>query len=218
MSSFEPHSATVTVGNGALLPVHNRASATLPTSHYPLRLNHILLCPSLVKNLLSVRRLTRDNNVSIEFDSDGFSIKAQPTKVEILRCNSTSDLYPLRPPQHLGLTSSSAPSVSLWHARPRHPGTPALSQLLHNFPFHCNKATDHNCHACRLGKHARLPFSASATTTHFPFQLVHSDVWTSPVLRRKNGRPWRVEEGQRRDREVEESESSGELKSLGPGE
>lgn len=182
MSSFEPHSATVTVGNGALLPVHNRASATLPTSQYPLRLNHILLCPSLVKNLLSIRRLTRDNNVSIEFDSDGFSIKAQPTKVEILRCNSTSDLYPLRPPQHLSLTSSSAPSVSLWHARLGHPGTPALSQLLHNFPFHCNKATDHNCHACRLGKHARLPFSASATTTHFPFQLVHSDVWTSPVL------------------------------------
>jgi len=32
-----------------------------------------------------------------------------------------------------------------------------------------------------MGKHARLPFSHSNTISYFPFQLVHSDVWTSPV-------------------------------------
>ena len=38
------------------------------------------------------------------------------------------------------------------------------------------------CHACQLGKHVRLPFSHSTSVTHAPFDLVHCDVWTSPVL------------------------------------
>jgi len=37
------------------------------------------------------------------------------------------------------------------------------------------------CHACRLGKHTRLPFSTSTSRTSSPFELVHCDVWTSPV-------------------------------------
>jgi transposase InsO family protein len=39
----------------------------------------------------------------------------------------------------------------------------------------------HTCHHCQLGKHVRLPFSSSEIQTYFPFQLIHSDVWTSPV-------------------------------------
>lgn len=37
------------------------------------------------------------------------------------------------------------------------------------------------CHACQLGKHTRLPFWLSDSTSTFPFQLIHSDVWTSPI-------------------------------------
>jgi transposase InsO family protein len=33
-----------------------------------------------------------------------------------------------------------------------------------------------------LGKHVRLPFSESNNVASFPFQLLHCDVWTSPVL------------------------------------
>jgi transposase InsO family protein len=33
-----------------------------------------------------------------------------------------------------------------------------------------------------LGKHARLPFSSSNNVAAFPFQLLHCDVWTSPIL------------------------------------
>jgi hypothetical protein len=32
-----------------------------------------------------------------------------------------------------------------------------------------------------MGKHARLPFNNSTSQSYFPFQLLHSDVWTSPV-------------------------------------
>jgi hypothetical protein len=63
-SSLTLFSAFVTVGNGARLPVTHAAAATIPTSAAPLHLHNVLVTPSLVKNLVSIRQLTRDNNVS----------------------------------------------------------------------------------------------------------------------------------------------------------
>jgi hypothetical protein len=37
------------------------------------------------------------------------------------------------------------------------------------------------CHACQLGRHTRLPFTTSSRTEQ-AFDLVHCDLWTSPVL------------------------------------
>jgi hypothetical protein len=37
------------------------------------------------------------------------------------------------------------------------------------------------CHACQLGRHARLPFSSTNRVTTSPFQLVHCDLWTSTL-------------------------------------
>jgi transposase InsO family protein len=74
------------------------------------------------------------------------------------------------------------PSVDLWHQRLGHPGAPSLSQVLESFDYSCNKSEAHSCHSCKLGKHVRLPFHSSEAQTYFPFQIVHSDVWTSPVL------------------------------------
>ncbi|GJX24936.1 ribonuclease H-like domain-containing protein [Tanacetum coccineum] len=37
------------------------------------------------------------------------------------------------------------------------------------------------CHACQLGKHVRLPFSLSETIVKAPFDIIHSDLWTSPI-------------------------------------
>jgi len=33
-----------------------------------------------------------------------------------------------------------------------------------------------------LGKHVRLPFKESTNVSHFPFLLLHCDVWTSPII------------------------------------
>jgi histone deacetylase 1/2 len=37
------------------------------------------------------------------------------------------------------------------------------------------------CNACQCGKHIRLPFGTSTTSSTFPFELLHCDLWTSPV-------------------------------------
>ena len=55
-----------------------------------------------------------------------------------------------------------------------------MSHLAKDFAIPCNKSTM-VCHACQLGKHVRLPFSRSQTVCFVPFQLIHCDLWTSPV-------------------------------------
>jgi hypothetical protein len=175
-----PHSAPITVGNGALLPVTHRASSTIATSKNPLSLKNILVSPSLVKNLLSIRSLTRDNNVTVKFDAFGFSIKDIPTRTVLLRCNSAGDLYPLASTSPSALVAA-APSVDLWHQRLGHPGRSILRQSLPQLEFTCYRSMSHSCHACQFGKHTRLPFKVSNSVSHVPFQIVHADVWTSPV-------------------------------------
>jgi hypothetical protein len=43
--------------------------------------------------MLSIRKFTRDNRCSIEFDAFGFSVKDLTTRREILHCNSDGNLY-----------------------------------------------------------------------------------------------------------------------------
>jgi hypothetical protein len=88
--------------------------------------------PSLIKYLISIKQLTRDNNVSVEFDSLGFSVKDPTSQTMILRCEGSSDLYPMRLPQHEAHTASST-SMELWHNRLGHPGPASLHQVLQSF-------------------------------------------------------------------------------------
>jgi hypothetical protein len=60
------------------------SSISVPTSAAPLQLHNVLVCPSLIKNLVSVRALTRDNPVTVEFDVDGFSVKDLRTGTVLL--------------------------------------------------------------------------------------------------------------------------------------
>jgi transposase InsO family protein len=173
--------ASITVGNGAQLPVTHTARALIPTSSTPLRLDNVLVSPPLVKNLISVKKLTRDNNVSVEFDPNGFSIKDIPTQTVKLRCDTSDDLYPLRLPHHSAFHASSTSVVELWHQRLGHPCSNSLHHVLNTFQFHCNKSATHSCHSCKVSKHVRLPFQSPDHRTFFPFQIVHLDVWTSPI-------------------------------------
>jgi hypothetical protein len=71
----------------------------------------------------------------------------------------------------------------LWHQRLGHPGHGALQRLTSStfLPFNKVPTNSSICHACQLERHVRLPFSHSTTNTHHAFELIHCDLWTSPV-------------------------------------
>jgi hypothetical protein len=74
LSTFPPSAYTpssIIVGNGALLPVTATGSHTFTFPQRNLVLKDVLVSPNIIKNLISIRRFTTDNNCSIEFDLFG---------------------------------------------------------------------------------------------------------------------------------------------------
>jgi histone deacetylase 1/2 len=130
-----------------------------------------------------VHKFTRDNSCSIEFDPYGFCVKDLATRQIILKSSSSGDLYPfigdhVSPPSALTVSTTH----DLWHRRLGHPGADSFSKISHNFLDSCNKSVGTSlCEACQLGRQPRLPFSSSFSFTTSPFQLIHCDLWTSPI-------------------------------------
>ncbi|XP_020167897.1 uncharacterized protein [Aegilops tauschii subsp. strangulata] len=173
---------SITLGDGSSVPVTGVGTSFLSPSRSPLLLREVLVAPALIKNLISVRHFTIDNQVSVEFDPYGLSVKDLRTKMELARFDSLGDLYTVHdattPTPHAMLAS-----ITLWHRRLGHPNSTTTTTLLNEFQLpHARDSHDASlCHACQLGQLVRLPFSASTTSSSFPFELVHCDLWTSPT-------------------------------------
>nr|GEW31648.1 ribonuclease H-like domain-containing protein [Tanacetum cinerariifolium] len=100
----------------------------------------------------------------------------------LLGCDSTGNLYPVTAPSlipHVFLVSQHT-----WHQRLGHIGREVQRHLVSNNFISCNKKKKPLvlCHACQLSKHVRLLFVSSNTVVTSCFDLIHSDVWTSPIL------------------------------------
>ncbi|XP_071738966.1 uncharacterized protein [Rutidosis leptorrhynchoides] len=169
----------IIVGDGNTLPIHGHGHTTLPKPYPPLTLKNVLYTPHIIKNLISVCRLSIDNYISISFDPFGFTVKDFSTGIPIMRCDSTEDLYPLTPSALQQISSPiffAAISEDLWHRRLGHPGANIL-RLLSNKKIinSCNKNSS-LCESCVFGKHIRLPFYDSSSITYSPFDIIHGDV------------------------------------------
>nr|GEX56333.1 ribonuclease H-like domain-containing protein [Tanacetum cinerariifolium] len=171
---------SVAVGDGRLIPVTNSGHNVLSTPFRPLRLNNVLITPNIVKNLIFVRQFVRDSYCTVEFDPFGFSVKDFITRRVLLRCDSTGDLYPVMKPSTIPLAFLT--SQYTWHQRLRHPGSEVLRRLVSSDSISCNKEKFLVlCHACQLGKHVKLSFVSSSSFVTSCFDIVHSDLWTSPI-------------------------------------
>ncbi|WVZ89259.1 hypothetical protein U9M48_035685 [Paspalum notatum var. saurae] len=132
-----------------------------------------LLQAGISKLSLPVFRPLHFNNRN---NRSGILILDLPTRSEIVRCDSSGPLYPLR------LPAVAIHTATLRHQRLGHPGHEAFSKLAQSSAISCNKsASDTICHACQLGHHVRLPFQTSSSRATHNFQLIHCDLWTSPV-------------------------------------
>ena len=143
----------------------------------------------MVHNLLSILRFIADNPCSVKFDSSGLTMKDLASRRPLLRCDSTRPHYILRFPASASLSLpilsaafATTTSSTTWHRRLGHPERDALMQLSHSTDIRCTRAhDDHVCHACQLGRHVRLPFYSSLHAARI-FDLVHCDLWTSPII------------------------------------
>ncbi|GJV38173.1 ribonuclease H-like domain-containing protein [Tanacetum coccineum] len=165
---------SVFVGNGQSIPVTHTGHSFLHTSHKPLHLNHILITSHIIKNLIFVCKFTRDNDVSVEFDAYGFSVKDYQTQRLLLHCDSTGDLYLVthQPPSQTQVVLLSFNSTT-WHRRLGHPAEDVLRRLESSNLISCNKSKlSALCHACQLAQTPSVT-SAQSNTTYPTTQAVN---------------------------------------------
>jgi hypothetical protein len=180
------HPPSIVVGNGSVLPVTSVGDLVLPKPFY---LNDVLVAPDLVHSLLSICHFTTDNSCSMEFDPFGLSMKDLATRRVLARYDSNGPLYtlplptlPTTTPHVVPYALATTASSATRHCRLGHPGLDVLSKLSSTSASTCPHSRDDSlCHACQLGQHVQLPFPSSFTRALQPFNLVHCDLWTSPV-------------------------------------
>jgi hypothetical protein len=71
----------------------------------------------------------------------------------------------------------------VWHQRPGHPSISIFQHLLRHqhLPLLGSASQSNFCESCQLGKSKQLPFSESIRSSLSPLEVIHSDLWTSPV-------------------------------------
>ena len=72
------------LGDGSQRLISHIGHMNLPTSR-SLKLKNILLVPAITKNLISVSKFSPENDVIVEFDSTGFSVRNKKSKVVLLQ-------------------------------------------------------------------------------------------------------------------------------------
>jgi hypothetical protein len=115
----------IKVGNGQGLHISHIGLASIPFHNQNFSLKFLLHVPKIQKNLISVKKFTRDNHVFIEFHPTCFRVKDLKSGRLLLQRSSKGGLY-LWPSR---LSCSTSPSalvgeqiyVDQWHSRLGHP-------------------------------------------------------------------------------------------------
>jgi histone deacetylase 1/2 len=148
----------VHTASGSGMEISHIGHDILRSPNTNLQLKHILHVPSASKNLLSVNRIARDNDVFLEFHPDCFLVKEQSTRKTILKGRCEHGLYPIRP-QNKEVLGAVKPTTSMWHHRLGHAAPAIVHQVLHRHQLPLprspiilvsvmpvNKAKVTNCH------------------------------------------------------------------------
>jgi histone deacetylase 1/2 len=119
----------------------------------------------LVKNLLSVNRLVRDNNTFLEFHPNHFVVKEQDTKRILFKGSCEGGLYPLKPPLNKEVLGVFKPTTSTWHHRLGHASQQVVHKILsrQKIPFIRTQNNNEICDACQKGKSHQLPYPKSTS-------------------------------------------------------
>jgi hypothetical protein len=191
--SQEPYQGTadVAVGNGSGLQIANTGSSSLIAHNSSFKLNHVLHCPDVPINLLSIHKFCVDNHCLFILTANSFLVKDIQTGQVLLQGHSRDGLYPI--PLHRLSTRSThgltaflglKTSASIWHQRLGHPAMSIVQRVIHHHKLPITGPSNKSsfCEPCQMAKNKRLPFFKSSRESSFPLQLVHSDVWQSPVV------------------------------------
>ncbi|KAL4591255.1 hypothetical protein LXL04_004213 [Taraxacum kok-saghyz] len=83
----------IILGDGTTLPISHNGHTNLPIPHRPLNLSDVLCVPTLRQKLISVAKLCRTNQVSVDFFPLYFTVKDLCTGALLMRGENRNDVY-----------------------------------------------------------------------------------------------------------------------------
>jgi len=122
---------------------HSWAKTRTGTHGFSTTVLHTNRRSSYNAHTIFVRKFTVDYEVSIKLDPFGFPVKNLHTRMSLIRCDSSGELYPFTPsPPTQNPTPSSliALSNNLWHNHLGYPEVTILNSLRRNNFILCNKS------------------------------------------------------------------------------
>lgn len=150
-----------------------------------LKLLNVLYVPVFAHNLLSINKLSRDNDCYAVFSPSECTIVDAQTHVILSKGSVNNGLYHLSPSaansgnnrqqSFAVLKSASTDDYTLWHSRLGH--APVSKLKFMDCVRSCTLNADKVCLTCPMAKFTRLPFSLSESHAAAPFDLVHTDIW-----------------------------------------
>ncbi|KAK9075210.1 hypothetical protein SSX86_003531 [Deinandra increscens subsp. villosa] len=176
--------SNVTFGNGNTLTISHKGHAKV-ANH--LNLKDILIVPHLTKNLISISKLTADNNMDVLFSFPYFYVQDRDTKQVLAQGRCEQGLYVLQEDKCAfisSLNNSAKASFELWHARLGHANFDVISMLNKFGLLQVTSILPKPivCSSCQMAKGHRLPFTHNDKRATNPLDLIHCDLWgPSPV-------------------------------------
>lgn len=176
----------VHIADGTGLPISHTGIAYINSKSRDFVLSDLLCVPSAHRNLLSVCKFTRDNDVTMEFFPSYFVVKDQATKVPLLKGPCLDGVYHLPSSCSASAGIPKLASVGVratsphWHARLGHPSIETSRFIIGTFGlpvFNKSQILGDDCISCRTSKSSRLPFDTSSFTAEHPLHYVFADVW-----------------------------------------
>jgi hypothetical protein len=181
----------VAVGNGTGIQIENTGSTLFHSPHSSFKMSNILHSPQASTNLLSIQKFCKDNFCYFILTLSHYFVKDLLTHAMLLEGRSENGLYPLKLGRNLrkenktftaflGIRTTSL----MWHFRLGHHSLEIVNRVVkeQSLPvssYNFNKTASYA--SCQLGKSKRQPFHASNHVSLQPLELIHSDIWTSPV-------------------------------------
>jgi hypothetical protein len=117
-------------------------------------------------------------------------VKDKYTALTLLQGLSRDGLYPIflqNKPFNKGRSPTTflgvSPDLVIWHNRLGHPASSVLAKLRSLGHLSVLRSAKHESiyESCLLAKSKCLPFTTSNNVTTAPLELIHSDLWSSPI-------------------------------------
>ena len=127
----------VMIGNGAGLPITHTGSVSLPSKSRKLRLHNVLCVPDMKKNLISVNKLCKTNNVMVQLCPSNFQVKDLHTGTTLLKGKANEGVYEWPSSSSPLAFVSNKSSPAQWHSRLGHPNSQTLHLCYLGFLYLC---------------------------------------------------------------------------------